>query len=233
MKGTKSDRETLRNRVKDALGERTQKQLEQSLGVSGGTLSRVFGGRRNVDAEFLRGLANELDVDVRRLLHGTDFLLLFDDEELPPEPSEVDVVAPLPPVPSEGPAPVESLPSRGGATPENPPEPDRRSLAAVARTSPDVPNRQDPDQPEVSLADRDTEPTVPVVELSGASQVQPDEISHTSPEPDRSPTEAEPEEAPEPDDRTVTVDEPVRPAPPPPRGIGGRIRRFLSNLFGG
>ncbi|MEO0605776.1 MAG: hypothetical protein AAF211_30365, partial [Myxococcota bacterium] len=146
-------------------------------------------------------------------LHGTDFLLLFDEAELPDEPGEVDVVAPLPPPPADGPPPVASLPSRGGSD-----------------ATPDAPNRQDPDQDDVAIADRDTEPTMPVVDLPDLS-----ELSEKAAKP-AAPPEPEPEttdDAEESDDRTVTVNEPVQPTEPPPRGIGGRIRRFLSSLFGG
>lgn len=210
MKGTKSDRETLRARVKAALGDRTQKDLEQELEVSGGTLSRVFGGRRNVDAPFLRSLAEALQIDVRRLLHGTDFLLLFDEAELPREAAEVDVVAPLPPEPGEGPAPIQSLPSRGGRPADAPPpepvavsfdDPPARAEAPTAT----LPRRSE--QTTVPLAERDTEPTVTAVEAPVVDDPTAEEADH-----DRG-SDDEGREA--------------------PQGIGGRLRRFFSNLFGG
>jgi len=200
MKGTKSDRETLRARVKVALGERTQKELEQALGVSGGTLSRVFGGRRNVDAVFLRDLADGLGVEVERLLHGTDFLLLFDGAELPREAGDVDVVAPLPPPPTDGPPPVESLPSRGGP---------------AADVVPDASPAADPDGSDgVTPSEEDTDPLVTVVDGRVATNDAP------KPEPDQ-------------DDTTAAVDEPIVAVPPSADGLKGRIRRFLSGLFGG
>ncbi|MEN0064540.1 MAG: helix-turn-helix transcriptional regulator [Myxococcota bacterium] len=204
MKGTKSDRELLRTRVKDALGDRTQKQLEQTLEVSGGTLSRVFGGRRNVDADFLRALADALDVEVHRLLHGTDFLLLFDDEELPREAGEVDVVAPLPPAPSEGPAPVDSLPSRGGPAADAVPE--------AAAEEPEVASEPEPELEAIPPSEVVTEPTMTVVD---------------PPEP-----EPEPASSSKPSDETdtVTVDD-ATPSERP--GLGGRIRRFIARMFGG
>ncbi len=122
MKGTQEDREEFRSRVKAALGDRTQKDLERSLGLAGSTLTRVFGGRRNIDAEFVEALATELGTTPRALVAGTGFAeLLGEPSALSPQ-SEVAVLddeeglQTSEPAPEPGPEPsaqaAQTLPSR-------------------------------------------------------------------------------------------------------------------------
>ncbi len=130
MKGTKRDRDKLRKRVKAALDGRTQRELETELELSSGTLTRVFGGRRQVDAELLTAMAQGLGMEPIALVKGTKFaeLLQEPESELPPEPGAEPEPEPAPepePEPEPGPTVVdEALPPPVAAAPE-PPDTDR------------------------------------------------------------------------------------------------------------
>jgi transcriptional regulator with XRE-family HTH domain len=67
------DRELLRERVRGRLEatDRTQRQVEEELGWSSGTLTRVFGGRKQLDAEMLGQLAERLGIPAASLVEGT------------------------------------------------------------------------------------------------------------------------------------------------------------------
>jgi len=77
----KRDREKLRTRVKTELrkAERTQKDLEGKAGLSSGTLTRVFGGRRQLDRETVEAVASELGMTAAELVEGTAFDELLAD----------------------------------------------------------------------------------------------------------------------------------------------------------
>jgi len=77
---SKRDREKLRSRVKTELRKlgRSQKDLETSLGLTSGTLTRVFGGRRKLDQELAEGLATELNSTIGELFKATAYLKELD-----------------------------------------------------------------------------------------------------------------------------------------------------------
>jgi transcriptional regulator with XRE-family HTH domain len=98
---SKRDREKLRDRVKTELRKlgRSQKDLEDALGLTAGTLTRVFGGRRKLDQELADGMARELGLSVEELFKATSFLkdLEVDAEPEPePAPREAAEKAPAP-----------------------------------------------------------------------------------------------------------------------------------------
>ena len=72
----KRDREKLRERVKTELRKqgRSQKELEDGAGLAAGALTRVFNGRRGLDAEMVAMLCAELKVPPETLFAGTSFL---------------------------------------------------------------------------------------------------------------------------------------------------------------
>jgi transcriptional regulator with XRE-family HTH domain len=73
---SKRDREKLRERVKTQLRKqgRSQKDLEDGSGLAAGTLTRVFNGRRHLDAEVAEWLCRELGQSPEELFAGTTFL---------------------------------------------------------------------------------------------------------------------------------------------------------------
>jgi len=86
----KRDREKLRSRVQKALRSegRTQKAMESSAGLPNGTMTRIFGGRRKLDEETLRAVADELGIAAEELVAGTSFTELLEAPEPEPEPDD-------------------------------------------------------------------------------------------------------------------------------------------------
>jgi transcriptional regulator with XRE-family HTH domain len=88
-----TDREVLRERVRGLLdaSNRTQKQLETELGWSSGTVSRVLGGRKAIDADLLTAMAKALGTPAAELVAGTGYAsLLAPSSAPPPAPAPVD-----------------------------------------------------------------------------------------------------------------------------------------------
>ena len=259
MKGTEADRETLRDRVKSALGSRTQKELESMMDVSPGTLTRMFGGRRKVDAELIDNLANALGVDATDIVQGTTFAELL-EHTLDPA-SSTDASADLE---TEETLHDDVVPS---------------AQAAEAPTVHD--DGQDEAEPELmSVEDEPTAttlPSVPTVPATLGEATGEGDPEETLPVPDPEPAVAQAAEEPEPEAQAEpepVVEEAVDPsldaetlngeapqivaealdtaqaidvdaAPesdeeeteeeeaPKPKGFGGRMMRFFSSIFGG
>ncbi|MBW1877555.1 MAG: helix-turn-helix transcriptional regulator [Deltaproteobacteria bacterium] len=112
MSVEKADREAFKSRVKALLKEQglTQGALEKRIGASSGTLTRVFGGRKNLDAETLAAIASGLGVPAAQLLELEDVVT---PEPPPAEEPPAEAAAPEPP-PAEEPA-------AEAAAPEPPP----------------------------------------------------------------------------------------------------------------
>lgn len=109
---TNEDREQLRERVR-AILDRTgasQKSVETACEWSSGTLTRVFGGRKAVDAELITTLAKALDTDPHTLVDGTGFAALLAEGSPPrspdPEPAEPAVAAEPAPIPERAAEPT-------------------------------------------------------------------------------------------------------------------------------
>jgi len=85
---TDPQREAFRDRVKQALGEAglTQKAFEQQVGIKSGTLTRVFGGKKQLDVELLEAIAGGLDLAPEVLVSGTPWTSLLAGAD--PEASE-------------------------------------------------------------------------------------------------------------------------------------------------
>ena len=249
MKGTEADREKLRERVKAALGDSTQKELEEVMSVSAGTLTRIFGGRRNVDANLLNSLAGALDVDVDSIVEGTSFSELLDPTDAEAEETVHD--APV----ADADAETVDDASDDDDEPliEEDDEPTAATLpdvaavvaaeAAQASAVVDVvetdfadPPDADPDEtlpvpdpePESDLADAElsVEPELeeevdPSLDAETLSGDAPDLIAGIDPS-----RAIDVDEAPEPDTEEPSNDEP-RP------GFGGRVLKFFSSIFGG
>ena len=224
MKGTQEDREKLRSRVKGLLGERTQRDVERALEVSSGTLSRAFGGRKNLDADFLTSLAGELDTEASTLVEGTSFASLLGEPEaaepapeaVEPEPEAVEpeVVEPEVVEPEPEPEVVEPEPEPEVVEPE--PE-----LEAVEPDA-DDPEAEHPDANEVeAVTEPATEPRVNghthgVPAANGVNGAHVSNSAHNGPGHEAAG-----------DDKAPKAEE----APPP--GIGGRVMRFFASIFGG
>ena len=76
---TEAQRKKFRERVKKALSDvgMTQKALELQLAITPGTMTRVFGGKKQLDAALLTAIGSALDVDPGALVSGTDWTSLL------------------------------------------------------------------------------------------------------------------------------------------------------------
>ncbi len=133
--GKEQDLATFRDRVKSALAARqmTQKALEEATELGAGALSRIFGGRKKLDAAALHAIASELGVSHEHLIADTALGAELDLEapEITPEPDparadpppSVERVAPAPAAAAAAPAPAAAAPPPPEPIPEPEPEP--------------------------------------------------------------------------------------------------------------
>ncbi|MEQ1507606.1 MAG: helix-turn-helix transcriptional regulator [Myxococcota bacterium] len=181
---TGGDRELLRERVRARLDEtgRTQRQIETDCGWSSGTLTRVFGGRKTIDTEFLTALAGAVGVDVPTLVSGTTYADWFATTIPDPIPSRPIADAPVtaavtsPAEPQRATAPAASGTGTGAAATTAPSAP-----AAEPKRARDVPLEEVPTLitgPTMMRPAEPAEPAEPAGLATGASaaKVRPSEV---------------------------------------------------------
>ena len=151
---SKRDREKLRSRVKTELRKlgRSQKDLETSLGLTSGTLTRVFGGRRKLDQELAEGLATELNSTIGELFKATAYLKELDtsgDAAKPAaaKPAPKAAAKPTPKAAAKpAPKPAASKPAPKPAAAKPAPKPAAKPAAAKPAPAP-APRAADPVRP--------------------------------------------------------------------------------------
>ncbi|MBW2253702.1 MAG: helix-turn-helix transcriptional regulator [Deltaproteobacteria bacterium] len=164
MSVEKADREAFKSRVKALLKEQglTQGALEKRIGASSGTLTRVFGGRKNLDAETLAAIASGLGVPAAQLLELEDVVT---PEPPPAEEPPAEAAAPEPP-PAEEPA-------AEAAAPEPPPAEEPPAEAAAPEPPPaEEPPAEEPPAKEPPAEAAAPEPP-PAEEAAPTERVRP------------------------------------------------------------
>lgn len=167
---SKRDRDRLRSRIKallDAEG-RSQKDLEAALGLSAGMLTRLFSGKKLLDAELLATLAEGLDTEAAALVHGTGWeSLLGGAAPGAATASETDRV--------ERPGRVEGL--------------DEPTAEVNSEPEPAAVNAERPPEPEPALEPPRPQPATPEAaraEPRGSSpRIEPPHAGHAPPPPRR------------------------------------------------
>ncbi len=129
---SKRDREKLRSRVKTELRKlgRSQKDLETSLGLTSGTLTRVFGGRRKLDQELAEGIATELNSTIEELFKATAYLKVLDTSGDAAKP------APKPAAAKPAPKPAAAKPAPKPAAAKPAPKPAAKAAPEPATAKP-------------------------------------------------------------------------------------------------
>ena len=221
---SKRDREKLRSRVKTELRKRgrSQKDLEASLGLASGTLTRVFGGRRKLDQELAEGIASQLGMPMEELFRATTYARVLD--------CTVEVV----------PAQAASSEAAEGSEEEGPVAAEQEAPA-----SEEAPPEQEGSASEEAVAEEEASEPVAASEAAGEEEApEPSEAPSTkgAPEPSEAPSA---EGAPEPSEAPGAEGAPApsasaRPTPPPPeeprfrkRDIPLKVVRFVLGLVFG
>jgi len=142
---TEAQRKKFRERVKKALSDvgMTQKALELQLAITPGTMTRVFGGKKQLDAALLTAIGSALDVDPGALVSGTDWTSLLADVSERSEPAPAMEAEPAVAEASS----VEAEPA-AEETPPNTPE------AAAEETPPVAPEAVVDEEPAVDSEPR-------------------------------------------------------------------------------
>jgi transcriptional regulator with XRE-family HTH domain len=123
---TESERAMFRDRVKKGLAAAglTQKALEGQVGLKPGTLTRVFGGKKQLDEEILQALAAGLGASPEALVEGTAWTTLV------ASPSE-----PEPATRGEDPVPASEVAPEPEPDPEPEVEPDHDTASSASRSA--------------------------------------------------------------------------------------------------
>ena len=211
-------RERVRARI-DAAGS-SQRKIETENGWSSGTLSRVFGGRKAVDAELLGALAKAIGAEPRELVAETSYASLLTDEPSVALEDRETIDAPteraVAPSGSGVAAPSGSAPSRK----QDPQEEPAPEVIEKPKAKPEV-EKKPKAKPEV-VEEPEAEPEI-------------EKKPEPEPEVGRK-TEPAPEAGDRPEAGQVAAAEPEagsKEAAPAPGGVRGFLRGIVRRVWGG
>ena len=163
---TEAQRKKFRERIKKALAEAgmTQKALEIQVGLKSGSMTRIYGGRKQPDAELIVALGAALNIAPEKLASGTPWKALLEDapvvEAVPEAEPDPEPEAAPEPEPEAAPEPEPEAPPESEPEPEVEPEPEAEP---EPETEPESAAEPEPEivaeEPETLNAEPQPEPT--------------------------------------------------------------------------